>query len=95
MSTATGILEDIATQVDEALAGMWAVLVHNDDVTTFDTVITALMHLFERTQEEAEMLAWQVHTQGKAVVAVLPEAEAALGVRGLHGYRIQASAEPA
>lgn len=74
---------------------LWVVLVWNDDVTTFATVITALMRLFGHTREAAEALAWQVHRSGRAGVAVLPRDEAEAGVKGLHGYMIQATMIPA
>lgn len=93
--TLTDSLTDIAQQIDEALEGLWAVVVHDDDVTTFATVITALMRLFEYSHDDAEQLAWVVHTKGKAVVAVLAKDEASAKVQALGSYHITASAAPA
>lgn len=91
--TATDI--EIGWMVDDALEDMWAVLVWNDDVTTFEQVIYALVELFEHTPEEAENLAWTVHRTGKAVATVGSKDEAEKGVKALHGRQIQASMEKA
>lgn len=97
MSTITEIHVDAALAEDifSAFDHLWAVVVHNDDVTTFETVVTALVQIFNHSGEAAEKLAWKVHHEGRAVVAVLEEESAEAGVRALHGYRIQASLEPA
>jgi ATP-dependent Clp protease adaptor protein ClpS len=44
------------------------VILFNDDVHTFDEVITQLMKAIRCTIGKAEGLAWEVHTSGKAVV---------------------------
>jgi ATP-dependent Clp protease adapter protein ClpS len=44
------------------------VVLFNDDVHTFDEVITQLIKATRCTEEHAEALAWEVHTRGKAVV---------------------------
>jgi ATP-dependent Clp protease adapter protein ClpS len=44
------------------------VVLFNDDVHTFDEVITQLIKATRCTEEQAEALAWEVHTRGKAVV---------------------------
>ena len=57
---------------------LWAVIVWNDDVTTFQTVIQAFVEIFGHTVERADKLAWQIHRTGKAVAAVRPHALAFL-----------------
>lgn len=44
------------------------VVLFNDDVHTFDEVITQLIKATRCAGEQAEALAWEVHTRGKAVV---------------------------
>jgi len=80
--------------LDGAFDDLWSVVVINDDVTTFATVITALVEIFHHTPAAAEALAWTVHHQGRAEVAVGDEAFARDGVAALHARRIQATAEP-
>jgi len=77
------ILEPSTTDVvDEdidaffALEDLWAVIVWNDDVTTFQTVILAFVEIFGHTVERADQLAWKIHNTGKAVAAVRPKDEA-------------------
>lgn len=89
----TDVSADTAAEIDAIFGDKYKVIVHNDDVTTFATVITALVQLFDHTVEEAEELAHQVDSTGRAVVAVLSKDEAAAGVTGLHSFKIQASME--
>ncbi len=43
-------------------------IVWNDDVTTFDWVITTLVEVCNHTQEQAEQCAMLIHTKGKYAV---------------------------
>ena len=47
------------------------VIYYNDDVTSFDFVITTLMEVFNYTVDQASDLAHQVHERGSSVVATL------------------------
>lgn len=86
---------DIDFAAISAMADMWSILVHNDDVTTFDDVINALVELFDHTTESADAVAWSVHRTGKGVAATRSKDEATKGVAQLHARKIQASMEPA
>lgn len=46
----------------------YAVILHNDDLHTFQYVIDLLMKLFAYPLEKAFALTTQVHTQGKSIV---------------------------
>jgi ATP-dependent Clp protease adapter protein ClpS len=81
--------EDIDTFFD--LADLWAVVVWNDDVTTFQTVIQAFVEILGHTVERADQLAWTIHRTGKAVAAVRPKDEAEAAVHALHRRKIQAT----
>ena len=92
------ILEPTTTDVvDEdidaffALEDLWAVIVWNDDVTTFQTVILAFVEIFGHTVERADQLAWKIHNTGKAVAAVRPKDEAEAAVHALHRRGISAT----
>jgi ATP-dependent Clp protease adaptor protein ClpS len=74
-----------------AFEDLWAVVVWNDDVTTFQTVIQAFVEIFGHTVERADQLAWKIHKTGKAVAAVRPKDEAEAAVHALHGRKIQAT----
>jgi ATP-dependent Clp protease adaptor protein ClpS len=71
--------EDVEEFFD--LEDLWAVIVWNDDVTTFQTVIQAFVEILGHTFERADQLAWKIHQTGKAVAAV----------HALHLRKIQAT----
>jgi ATP-dependent Clp protease adaptor protein ClpS len=74
---------------------LWAVIVWNDDVTTFQTVIQAFVEIFNHSVERADQLAWKIHRTGKAVAAIRPKEEAEAAVRDLHRRKISASLDRA
>lgn len=57
-------LEDVATiSITEK-----KLLIHNDDVNTFEHVIETLMEVCGHTSEQAEQCAWITHFKGKCTV---------------------------
>ena len=48
----------------------YKVIIHNDDFTTMDFVVTVLVQVFMKSKEEAEALMLQVHHSDKAVVGI-------------------------
>jgi ATP-dependent Clp protease adapter protein ClpS len=54
------------------------VILFNDDVHTFEEVITQLIKAIRCTSQEAEALAWEVHSVGKAAVYMACQVGAAL-----------------
>lgn len=44
------------------------VVLFNDDIHTFDEVITQLIKAIRCSTDKAESIAWEVHSRGKAVV---------------------------
>lgn len=57
-------LEDVAT----ITVAEKKLLIHNDDVNTFEHVIQTLMQVCEHTNEQAEQCAWITHFKGKCTV---------------------------
>ncbi len=84
-------VEDADIDAFFAYEDLWAVVVWNDDVTTFQTVIQAFVEIFGHTVERADQLAWRIHRTGKAVAAVRPKDEAEAAVHALHLRKIQAT----
>lgn len=76
--TETGIGIDIEYLVmDETeLERPYRVIIHNDNVTTFDFVIAVLVTVFELSFSRAEQIAYEAHTRGQAYVTTLPLEEA-------------------
>lgn len=52
----------------EELIDVKRLIVHNDDVNTFDWVIESLIDICGHTEEQAEQLTLIIHFRGKAVV---------------------------
>ncbi len=58
--------EDVA--VAEAVDLQKKLVVHNDDVNTFDWVIETLIEVCKHTMEQAEQCAYIIHYRGKYAV---------------------------
>jgi len=50
--------------------GKYAVLLHNDEVTTMDFVVEVLINVFNKTIPEAENLMMDVHEKGQGIAGV-------------------------
>ncbi|MCZ7646370.1 MAG: ATP-dependent Clp protease adaptor ClpS [Planctomycetota bacterium] len=66
------------------LAPQYRVLIHNDDVTPMDFVVTVLREIFRKGPFEATRIMLTAHVSGIALVAVLPLEEAELRVDQAH-----------
>ena len=66
MSTIEKIQEEVL--VEEAVGANHEIVLHNDDVNTFDHVIDMLIAVCEHTPEQAEQCAIIVHYKGKCSV---------------------------
>ncbi|MDR1559307.1 MAG: ATP-dependent Clp protease adaptor ClpS [Clostridiales bacterium] len=49
---------------------MFAVVVHNDDITTMDFVVEVLVKVFRKTTAEGAQIMMNVHERGKGVAGV-------------------------
>lgn len=92
---------DVEIRDSTRLAPRWKVILHNDDVTTFDFVIDLLITLFRKPHLEAVRLTYEVHQSGSALVVVTSFERAELyleQVRSLarpRGFPLVATMEPA
>lgn len=66
MSTKEKTLEELLLK--EEVQTQNEIVLHNDDVNTFDHVINTLMYACEHTPEQAEQCAILVHYKGKCTV---------------------------
>jgi ATP-dependent Clp protease adaptor protein ClpS len=87
------------TEEEIALEPLYRVLIHNDDVTPMDFVVTVLRNIFHLLQPDAVEVMLTAHYEGLAVVQVLPKSEAEKRVAraqfaaGLEGYPLKFSLE--
>lgn len=109
MSRATTTEPDLDQEVEQdveslsrtRLAPQWKVILHNDDVTTFEFVIELLRTLFHKSALEAVKLTSEVHETGSALITVTTFERAELYVEQVRslarprGFPLQASMEPA
>lgn len=63
--TSTDVKPEIHTI--NVMSKKYKVILLNDNKTTFDFVVRILMEIFEKTEEEAEVLTFQVDREGSAV----------------------------
>ena len=54
--------------LEEAVVKQNEIVLHNDDINTFDHVINTLIHACEHSPEQAEQCALLVHYKGKCTV---------------------------
>lgn len=66
MSTIEKIQEELDTLIQET--PKHEIVLHNDDVNTFDFVIESLINVCEHTPEQAEQCTMLVHYKGKCSV---------------------------
>jgi ATP-dependent Clp protease adaptor protein ClpS len=66
MSTKEKIQEDV--EVLEKEVFQHEIVLHNDDVNTFDHVIDSLISVCDHTEQQAEQCATLVHYKGKCTV---------------------------
>ena len=66
MSTKEKIKEEVV--VLEKEVNQHHIVLHNDEVNTFDFVINSLINVCEHTKEQAEQCTWLVHFKGKCTV---------------------------
>ena len=62
------LLEDVATTDDLDLDISEKLIVHNDNVNTFDWVIQSLVEICKHTIEQAEQCAMFIHFKGRYAV---------------------------
>ena len=95
------IPETIPSTLPEiALEPIYRVIIHNDDVTPMDFVVTILERIFSIVGPDAVEIMYSAHFSGAAYVQSLPESEARSRIgrahfaAGLEGYPLNFSMEP-
>jgi ATP-dependent Clp protease adaptor protein ClpS len=95
------VLPGTGTVEKTELAPRWKVILHNDDITTFEFVVALLVGVFQKETEEAVRLTQEVHDTGSALITVTGFERAELYVEQVHslaraqGFPLAASMEPA
>lgn len=50
----------------------YKVIMHNDDFTTMEFVVSILLHIFNKKIEEANKIMFDVHKKGKGIAGIYP-----------------------
>lgn len=61
---------DEKIDIDQDFPGLWKVIIHNDDRTSFDFVIMALQEIFDKTLDQAIQLSLKIHEEGNAIAGI-------------------------
>lgn len=96
----TEIVPETIEISEPTLEPLYRVLIHNDDVTPMDFVVSILERIFFVNAPDALKIMFTAHFRGMAYVQTLPKAEAQSRVAkahfaaGLEGYPLHFSIEP-
>lgn len=93
--TETGIQGGTALAERTADANPWVCLVWDDPVNLMPYVTHVFCSYFGYPKEKAERLMWQVHHEGKAVVASGSREEMERDVNAMHGFGLWATLDRA
>ena len=96
----THIQPEVVEIPETELEPLYRVIIHNDDVTPMDFVISILERIFFISGPDAVEIMYTAHFSGMAYVQTLPKNEAQKRVSkahfaaGLEGYPLHFSIEP-
>lgn len=65
-------VRDSESQTRPRQTPMWKVLLHNDDKTTMEFVVSVLMRFFGHTYPEAHRIMMTIHNRGIGLAGVYP-----------------------
>lgn len=85
---------DEHTETITRIMPLWKVLIHNDDVHTFDDVIEAIKKTFKFDFMKALKITEEVHETGVGLVQIEPKELAELHRDQLQTYGLSVTIEP-
>jgi ATP-dependent Clp protease adaptor protein ClpS len=90
-----GVLTDIETRDEDALALPWNVVVHNDPVNLMSYVTMVFQRVLGFPRDKATKHMLEVHHKGRSLVWTGERERAEAIVEQLHGYLLLATIEQA
>jgi ATP-dependent Clp protease adaptor protein ClpS len=86
---------DVEERLKEAFARGWSVIVWNDPVNLMDYVVYVFKSVLKMNEQDASRHMWEVHQNGKSVVARETREKSELIVHRLRGFGLNATLEQA
>ena len=86
---------DVEEKLKDAFARGWSVIVWNDPVNLMDYVIYVFKTVLKMNERDASRHMWEVHNQGKSMVARETREKSELIVHRLRGFGLNATMEQA
>lgn len=90
-----GVLTDVETRDEDALAQPWNVIVHNDPVNLMSYVTMVFQRVLGFPRDKATRHMLEVHHKGRSLVYTGERERAEAIVEQLHGYLLIATLEQA
>jgi ATP-dependent Clp protease adaptor protein ClpS len=90
-----GVITEIDTRDEDALATPWSVVVHNDPVNLMSYVTMVFQRVLGFPREKATKHMLEVHHKGRSLVWSGERERAEAIVEQLHGYLLLATLEQA
>ena len=91
--TQTSPSVDVEEKLKEAFSRGWAVVVWNDPVNLMDYVVYVFKAVLKMNEKDASRHMWEVHQNGKSMVAVETREKSELIVHRLRGFGLNATME--
>jgi ATP-dependent Clp protease adaptor protein ClpS len=86
---------DVEEKLKDAFSRGWSVIVWNDPVNLMDYVVYVFKSVLKMNEQDASRHMWEVHQQGKSVVARETKEKSELLVHRLRGFGLNATLEQA
>jgi ATP-dependent Clp protease adaptor protein ClpS len=84
---------DVEEKLKEAFARGWSVIVWNDPVNLMDYVVYVFKTVLKMNEKDASRHMWEVHQNGKSMVARETREKSELIVHRLRGFGLNATLE--
>jgi len=86
---------DVEEKLKDAFSRGWSVIVWNDPVNLMDYVVYVFKSVLKMNEQDASRHMWEVHQQGKSMVARETKEKSELIVHRLRSFGLKATLESA
>ncbi len=83
-SSDTKIKERVSSKSKDDIPPMYKVILHNDDYTSMEFVVTIIMNVFGKSLEKATEMMLNIHSKGKQICGVYPRQIAETKMETVH-----------